>query len=152
MEVKLDRADKLVTGLAGERVRWEERATVRQTSCCCNTSVTPESTAHWSDSYLTPDPGRAGQIQLCYVSVFTSGSWREHGIPGRGLSPCSLFPLIYGTLSFQLQRWAAFHLDEWGDDKTHNVPRTRFWVQVPNFIQSVLHQEGHPNALALCFV
>nr|XP_019958870.1 PREDICTED: dynein heavy chain 2, axonemal [Paralichthys olivaceus] len=25
MEVKLDRADKLVTGLAGERVRWEER-------------------------------------------------------------------------------------------------------------------------------
>ncbi|KAM6908918.1 dynein axonemal heavy chain 2 [Xenentodon cancila] len=26
MEVKLDRADKLVTGLAGERVRWEERA------------------------------------------------------------------------------------------------------------------------------
>lgn len=46
MEVKLDRADKLVTGLAGERVRWEERAAVRQTSCCCNTSVTPESTAH----------------------------------------------------------------------------------------------------------
>lgn len=28
MEVKLDRADKLVTGLAGERVRWEERVTV----------------------------------------------------------------------------------------------------------------------------
>ncbi|MEQ2220854.1 Dynein heavy chain 2, axonemal [Ilyodon furcidens] len=27
MEVKLDRADKLVTGLAGERVRWEERVT-----------------------------------------------------------------------------------------------------------------------------
>ncbi|XP_070711337.1 dynein axonemal heavy chain 2 [Pempheris klunzingeri] len=26
MEVKLDRADKLVTGLAGERIRWEERA------------------------------------------------------------------------------------------------------------------------------
>uniref|UniRef100_A0A4W6ECP9 Dynein axonemal heavy chain 2 n=1 Tax=Lates calcarifer TaxID=8187 RepID=A0A4W6ECP9_LATCA len=25
MEIKLDRADKLVTGLAGERVRWEER-------------------------------------------------------------------------------------------------------------------------------
>uniref|UniRef100_A0A3Q1IX48 Dynein axonemal heavy chain 2 n=1 Tax=Anabas testudineus TaxID=64144 RepID=A0A3Q1IX48_ANATE len=25
MEVKLDRADKLVTGLAGERIRWEER-------------------------------------------------------------------------------------------------------------------------------
>lgn len=31
MEVKLDRADKLVTGLAGERVRWEERVTVRHT-------------------------------------------------------------------------------------------------------------------------
>lgn len=28
MVVKLDRADKLVTGLAGERVRWEERVTV----------------------------------------------------------------------------------------------------------------------------
>lgn len=28
MEVKLDRADKLVTGLAGERVRWEERVAV----------------------------------------------------------------------------------------------------------------------------
>lgn len=28
MEVKLDRADKLVTGLAGERVRWEERVNV----------------------------------------------------------------------------------------------------------------------------
>ncbi|XP_029311197.1 LOW QUALITY PROTEIN: dynein heavy chain 2, axonemal [Cottoperca gobio] len=27
MEMKLDRADKLVTGLAGERVRWEERVT-----------------------------------------------------------------------------------------------------------------------------
>ncbi|KAJ0006370.1 hypothetical protein NQD34_013643, partial [Periophthalmus magnuspinnatus] len=27
MVVKLDRADKLVTGLAGERIRWEERAT-----------------------------------------------------------------------------------------------------------------------------
>ncbi|XP_069015317.1 dynein axonemal heavy chain 2 [Embiotoca jacksoni] len=27
MEVKLDRADKLVTGLAGERIRWEERVT-----------------------------------------------------------------------------------------------------------------------------
>ncbi|KAK5609612.1 Dynein heavy chain 2, axonemal [Crenichthys baileyi] len=27
MELKLDRADKLVTGLAGERVRWEERVT-----------------------------------------------------------------------------------------------------------------------------
>ena len=31
MEVKLDRADKLVTGLAGERVRWEERVTVGHT-------------------------------------------------------------------------------------------------------------------------
>lgn len=29
MEVKLDRAGKLVTGLAGERVRWEERVVVR---------------------------------------------------------------------------------------------------------------------------
>lgn len=28
MELKLDRADKLVTGLAGERVRWEERVAV----------------------------------------------------------------------------------------------------------------------------
>nr|XP_040043942.1 dynein heavy chain 2, axonemal isoform X1 [Gasterosteus aculeatus aculeatus] len=28
MEMKLDRADKLVTGLAGERVRWEERVAV----------------------------------------------------------------------------------------------------------------------------
>ncbi|XP_054907024.1 dynein axonemal heavy chain 2 isoform X1 [Poeciliopsis prolifica] len=27
MEVKLDRADKLVTGLAGERIRWDERVT-----------------------------------------------------------------------------------------------------------------------------
>lgn len=31
MEVKLDRADKLVTGLAGERIRWEERVAVRRT-------------------------------------------------------------------------------------------------------------------------
>ncbi len=31
MEVKLDRADKLVTGLAGERIRWEERVTVGHT-------------------------------------------------------------------------------------------------------------------------
>lgn len=31
MEVKLDRADKLVTGLAGERVRWEERVGVSHT-------------------------------------------------------------------------------------------------------------------------
>lgn len=31
MEVKLDRADKLVTGLAGERVRWHERVTVSLT-------------------------------------------------------------------------------------------------------------------------
>lgn len=29
MEVKLDRADKLVTGLAGERIRWEDRVAVR---------------------------------------------------------------------------------------------------------------------------
>lgn len=29
MEMKLDRADKLVKGLAGERIRWEERVTVR---------------------------------------------------------------------------------------------------------------------------
>lgn len=28
MEVKLDRADKLVTGLAGERVRWEQTVSV----------------------------------------------------------------------------------------------------------------------------
>lgn len=28
MEVKLDRADKLVTGLAGERVRWEQTVAV----------------------------------------------------------------------------------------------------------------------------
>ncbi|XP_068166166.1 dynein axonemal heavy chain 2 [Antennarius striatus] len=32
MEVKLDRADKLVTGLAGERVRWEERVTDLETN------------------------------------------------------------------------------------------------------------------------
>lgn len=31
MEVKLDRADKLVTGLAGERVRWEKTVAVIQT-------------------------------------------------------------------------------------------------------------------------
>lgn len=31
MELKLDRADKLVTGLAGERVRWHERVTVSLT-------------------------------------------------------------------------------------------------------------------------
>lgn len=31
MEVKLDRADKLVTGLAGERIRWEERVAVGHT-------------------------------------------------------------------------------------------------------------------------
>lgn len=31
MEVKLDRADKLVTGLAGERVRWETTVAVIQT-------------------------------------------------------------------------------------------------------------------------
>lgn len=29
MEIKLDRAGKLVTGLAGERVRWEQTVTVR---------------------------------------------------------------------------------------------------------------------------
>ena len=28
MEIKLDRADKLVSGLAGERVRWEETVKV----------------------------------------------------------------------------------------------------------------------------
>lgn len=28
MEIKLDRADKLVTGLAGERVRWENTVAV----------------------------------------------------------------------------------------------------------------------------
>lgn len=32
MELKLDRAGKLVTGLAGERVRWEETVVV-----CSNT-------------------------------------------------------------------------------------------------------------------
>lgn len=29
METKLDRADKLVTGLAGERIRWENTVGVR---------------------------------------------------------------------------------------------------------------------------
>lgn len=29
METKLDRADKLVTGLAGERIRWEHTVGVR---------------------------------------------------------------------------------------------------------------------------
>lgn len=29
MEIKLDRADKLVTGLAGERIRWEKTVAVR---------------------------------------------------------------------------------------------------------------------------
>lgn len=29
MELKLDRAGKLVSGLAGERVRWEETVAVR---------------------------------------------------------------------------------------------------------------------------
>lgn len=30
MEIKLDRADKLVTGLAGERIRWENTVSVRK--------------------------------------------------------------------------------------------------------------------------
>lgn len=36
MEVKLDRADKLVTGLAGERIRWEERVAVGLTRAHSN--------------------------------------------------------------------------------------------------------------------
>lgn len=31
MEIKLDRAGQLVTGLAGERVRWEHTVAVRRT-------------------------------------------------------------------------------------------------------------------------
>lgn len=30
MEIKLDRADKLVSGLAGERIRWENTVSVRK--------------------------------------------------------------------------------------------------------------------------
>lgn len=29
MEIKLDRADKLVSGLAGEKIRWEENVKAR---------------------------------------------------------------------------------------------------------------------------
>lgn len=39
MEVKLDRAGKLVTGLAGERVRWEERVVVRPTHTHTDTAM-----------------------------------------------------------------------------------------------------------------
>lgn len=34
MEIKLDRADKLVTGLAGERIRWENTVAVRTVTHC----------------------------------------------------------------------------------------------------------------------
>jgi len=34
MELKLDRAGKLVTGLAGERVRWEETVVVCSNTHC----------------------------------------------------------------------------------------------------------------------
>ena len=33
-ELMLDRAAKLVSGLAGERVRWEETVKVRRNACC----------------------------------------------------------------------------------------------------------------------
>lgn len=61
MELKLDRADKLVSGLAGEKARWEETVQVG------TTSLTP-----WGASIA---PWAPPELQGCFGRVPGGGHW-----------------------------------------------------------------------------
>lgn len=71
MELKLDRADKLVTGLAGERVRWEERVAVCHTYAETHTSRDGETVVLKVHSNIDRE---AAQVSVTLTGWY-SGYW-----------------------------------------------------------------------------
>ena len=82
-EIKLDRAGKLVSGLAGERDRWEKSVQVR-----------------W---YLdSPKTQNISIYQISHVSHAFSDSRREHRVSYRRLSVGRRVPVICWSFLVQL--------------------------------------------------
>lgn len=91
MELKLDRADKLVSGLAGERERWEKTVEVR---------IHKHTHAHVRAHTLV-ETGK--YLQIVYFCP-NAGSGGGHGLSSRRLSTGCCVSLIHGSFLVQLQR------------------------------------------------
>ena len=76
LELKLERAAKLVSGLSGERVRWEE--SIKVTYCC------------------------SLYMQLTCVFLYTLETGGGHGLFGRRLSGCCSFPVLCWAVPIKL--------------------------------------------------
>lgn len=96
MELKLDRAGKLVSGLAGERVRWEKTVEVHT-----HTSMHTHAYARRHAHLMKP-----GNTTDC-VFFLNAGSGDGHGLSSGRLSTGCCVSLIHGSFSVQLQRRAA---------------------------------------------
>lgn len=135
MELKLDRAGKLVSGLAGERVRWEKTVEVHT-----HTSMHTHAYARRHAHLMKP-----GNTTDC-VFFLNAGSGDGHGLSSGRLSTGCCVSLIHGSFSVQLQRRAAHKdLDKTGySSSPYNRNIFRITVRLfPSFCTSLFFPYTH---------